>query len=72
MLSKLIILAVVIAAVWYGFKLLTRINLQRGQKVAQDKKDAVSGIADTVQCPVCGTYVAAIGAADCGKSACPY
>ncbi|MEX2617939.1 MAG: hypothetical protein WD767_17765 [Alphaproteobacteria bacterium] len=72
MLSKLIILAVVIAAVWYGFRLLTRIDRQRRQKLAQDKKDAVSGVADTVQCPVCGTYVATIGAADCGKSACPY
>ena len=72
MLTKLIILAAVIAAVWYGFKLMTRIDQQRREKVAQDKKDAVSGVADTVQCPVCGTYVAAVGAADCGKSACPY
>tara|TARA_R110001606_G_scaffold116574_1_gene245681 strand:- start:21 stop:239 length:219 start_codon:yes stop_codon:yes gene_type:complete len=72
MLSKLFILAVAIAAVWYGFKLFTRIDQQRREKVAQEKKDAVAGVADTVQCPVCGTYVAAVGAVDCGKSACPY
>jgi uncharacterized protein len=72
MLSKLIILALAIGAIWYGFKLFTRIDQQRRQKVAQERKDAVSGVAETVQCPVCGTYVAAIGAADCGKSACPY
>ena len=72
MIQKLIILAAVIAIVWYGFKLVTRIDKQRREKLAQEKKDAESVIADTVQCPECKTYMAAAGTANCGKSDCPY
>ena len=72
MIQKIIILAALIAAVWYGFKFVSRLEAQRKQKVAQEKRDAVDGISDTVQCPVCDTYVAAEAPGDCGKPDCPY
>jgi uncharacterized protein len=72
MLQKIIILAAVIAAVWYGFKFVTRLDQQRKQKVAREKRDAVDDVSDTLKCPVCGTYVAAQSAGDCGESGCPY
>jgi cytochrome c-type biogenesis protein CcmH/NrfF len=71
MIQKILILAAVVAAVWYGFKYFTRVDQQRREKVSRER-DAREGIADTVQCPVCQTYVAARGAVNCGKSGCPY
>lgn len=72
MIQKIIVLTAIVAAVWYGFKFLSRLDEQRKQKAAQDKRDAVNNIADTVQCPVCSTYIAVQTASDCGKSGCPY
>ncbi len=72
MIQKIIVLAAIVAAVWYGFKFLSRLDEQRKQKVAQEKRDAVDGIADTVQCPICDTYIAAQTSSDCGKPGCPY
>jgi len=71
MITKILLLAAVVAAVWFGFKYITRVEQVRREKVARER-DARDGIAETVQCPVCKTYVAAGGAAACGKSRCPY
>ena len=72
MIQKIIILAAIVAAVWYGFRFVARLDQQRKQRVARKERDAVDEVSDTVKCPVCGTYVAAQSAGDCGESGCPY
>lgn len=85
-LSKLLVLAAVIGAVWYGFKLVSRLQeareldqkKPRGQKPgrvwwrATRAKTADRATEDMVQCPVCQTYVAAQGTGSCGRPDCPY
>jgi len=72
MIEKLLVLAIILAIVWYGYKYVARVDQVRKDKVAQEKRDAARGIADTEQCPVCKTYVAVKGASNCGKPGCPY
>ena len=60
-LPKLIFTAILIGAAWYGFKLLSR----RGSERRRDD------VGDTVRCQVCGDFVAAEGAENCGKAGCP-
>jgi TRAP-type C4-dicarboxylate transport system permease small subunit len=60
-LPKLLFLAIVIAAVWYGWKWLER----RGAALSEDKPaDKAALDQDLVACTACGTYVAP-GLADC-------
>ncbi len=72
MLQKILLLAVVVAIVWYGFKFVGRLDQQRKQKIARDNEAARNGVADTVQCPVCEAYIATDIKSDCGKPDCPY
>ena len=77
-LSKIIVLVLIIAAVWYGFKLLAR----RGQSVGQDRKIGRIGpkpadndkttVHDMETCSVCGTFVPTGAARACGREGCPY
>lgn len=83
-LQKLLLLAAVIGAVWYGFKLISRLQqnreLEAGRQGRAAKRsrgpDSARAMGDEpetmVQCPICGTYVAAQGAKSCGRSDCPY
>lgn len=85
-LQKLLLLAAIIGAVWYGFKLVTRLQEAReldekkpgGQKPgrfwrrATRAKSSDQVAEDMVQCPVCKTYVAAQGTTGCGRPDCPY
>jgi hypothetical protein len=74
--SKLLVLAVIIAAVWYGFRWVNRVELLRKEAAAR----AASGQGrmrptaseDMVRCPSCGTYVAPRAARACGRADCPY
>lgn len=68
-LPKLLVLAAIIAAVWYGFKFLGRLEAKRKAELKSAKKGG--GAQNMVLCPVCETYVAA-GAASCGRDDCPY
>ncbi len=71
MLWKYLVLAAIIAAVWYGYKIIDRRN--QASKVARDKPDdGRISAEDTVQCPRCATYVVPGGAASCGRADCPY
>jgi len=80
--QKLIVLAGIVAAVWYGFKLLTRLQEARKTDAALRQNTAKRpGAArgadheeaeDMVQCPVCQAYVPARGATSCGRDDCPY
>ena len=81
-LQKLIVLAGIVAAVWYGFKLVGRLQEARKTDAALRKKNAGrSGAAssgdrgeaeDMVQCPVCQAYVSARATSNCGRADCPY
>jgi len=85
--TKLLVLAAVIAAVWYGFKLVGRLDKQRKgegrlQRTAQPPKPTGAATREPVKaeansedmepCRVCGAYVARHGAANCGRAECPY
>jgi uncharacterized protein len=83
--SKLLVLAAVIGAVWYGFKYVSRLQYQR-EKTAEARDrverrrdgepvDTPKGrekAQDMVQCSACMAYVAPKGARNCGRPDCPY
>lgn len=74
-LGKLLVLAAVIALVWFGFRLLSRLEKARqeqAQVARSSRKAAKPAVEETVKCPVCSAYVAARGAGSCGRSDCPY
>ena len=82
-LQKLLLLAAVIGAVWYGFKLVSRLQKNRelearrqGREPKRRRWTRSSGAAAEpeamIQCPICETYVAAKGARSCGRDDCPY
>lgn len=81
-LQKLIVLAAVVAAVWYGFKFLGR--LQQARKAEAKLRESKGGnparksekpkggaeanqVEDLVQCPSCGAYIQAGSTCDCGR-----
>jgi|JI10StandDraft_1071094.scaffolds.fasta_scaffold573285_2 hypothetical protein len=74
--SKLLLLALVIAAVWYGYKHLARPDSagSKGKVDANPDSDPVEGagagaIEDMVRCPACGAYRAS-GLQACSTSGC--
>ncbi len=86
-LQKLLVLAAVVAAVWYGFKWVSRLQQARDAAAGgPPKKSRWPGAAwrkaktappqdaaeDMTECPVCRTYVSARGPANCGRADCPY
>ncbi|MFM2129802.1 MAG: hypothetical protein RL477_1348 [Pseudomonadota bacterium] len=69
-LSKILLIVLIAAALWYGYRWLKR--SQEKQKAAEAaRRDAVRGT-DLAACPACGTYAAA-GLAKCpsGRADCP-
>lgn len=79
-LSKLLILVAIVVAVWYGFRLVTRLQKERdrlarerGEELKRDgRKPAkrASAAEDMSQCPACGVYVPQ-DAPKCGRPGCP-
>lgn len=72
-LFRLIELALFAAAVWYGLKLVRRLNAAERalrQRTAPDTDTPVAQ--DLVACPQCGTYVAPNSGKSCGRARCPY
>jgi hypothetical protein len=68
MVMKIIVLLLIIGAVWYGFKMIGRRNIN---KQAEDaRRDRVES-EDMSACIVCGTYVTA-SSSNCGRERCPY
>ena len=71
-IREILVTAIVVAAVWYGFKIVTR---DKTLKKPDDGKN-VAGVADPgavemQACHVCGVYVVP-GSSDCGTAECPY
>ncbi len=85
-LQKLIVLALIIGAVWYGFKFYSRLDGARGkvEKAARKAADRVapepaapepaapSDAQDMERCETCGDFVTVGSATACGREACPY
>jgi len=78
-LSKLVVLVGVVVAVVYGAKLLNRFQELRQAGAARRMNararaggKAAPHVEETVKCRLCGAYVAARGAGDCGQPGCPY
>jgi hypothetical protein len=90
--TKLLMLAILILIVWYGFKYAARIeavkqNLRAealrhrqggngggngGGDMRRERTPAARPVEDLVKCQRCGSFVAAQGAANCGKPQCPW
>jgi uncharacterized protein len=70
--GKLIVLVAVVAAVWYGFKLVSRLEQQRKRRVKEQGKQDADSVGKMEKCPVCDTYVVAADAQNCGRDGCPY
>jgi len=78
--SKLAVLVGIVVAVWYGFKLVGRLDQARKQQQQQRGGNpgpragngAAPEVEDTVQCPVCKAYVVAKSAGPCDRPDCPY
>ena len=85
-LQKLLLLAAVIGAVWYGFKLISRLQEARElDQKARGKRDRVRSaerdakraaraetVEEMVRCPVCDSFVSARARSNCGRADCPY
>ncbi len=74
-LTKLLFTVAIVLAVWYGFKLVGRLEQARKTRAKLDAAPKGGGMATTTElerCAACGAYVAAESAAACGRDDCPY
>ena len=71
-LSKLLVLAALVAAVWYGFRWIQR-RQQLQQSAENDKveRGADPSSEDLVACSQCGVFVPAHGGRSCDRADCP-
>lgn len=72
-LSKLLVLILIVAAVWYGFKWVGRLDRVRKERLRESgSRPGDGGSRDLIECKACGTYVAA-GLEECpeGRADCP-
>ncbi len=82
MLQKLVFTLLAVVVVWVAFKYWDRMLRQRPGDRPLPRRSAAArrrrpapregAVFETEQCPVCGSYVAASGAAHCGRPDCPY
>ena len=71
--GKILVLAVIIAVVWYGFKFVGRLQAKRQEELKNAGREGNSKDAgDMVKCQQCAAFVVAGGAAKCSQSECPY
>ena len=83
-LQKLLLLALLVGAVWYGFKYVGRFDAARKRVAKAARKAAQRAAVETAEpepepeaqdmerCATCGDYVAVTVASSCGREACPY
>lgn len=84
--SKLLLLALVVGLVWFGWRWANRVNAIGRDRAAAKRRDSAgparhssttaapsgSDAEDMEKCPECGAYVAPRHAVSCGRPACPY
>jgi uncharacterized protein len=70
--SKILLLVLVVAAVWFGFKYLARGDTPPKERVRAKPGDGGDSVAveDMVRCAVCGAYQAR-GTGRCERADCP-
>lgn len=83
-LQKLLFTILVIAIVWYGFKMIARIQERRSEGDAATRRPPSRGrrrrrgggapveAEEMVACELCGTFVPARNARSCGRDDCPW
>ncbi len=79
-ISKLLVLFGIVVAVWYGFKMVGRLDAARRKKPGGNDRvrrggkrgDMAPKVEETVQCPVCDAYVVASSTTPCERPDCPY
>ncbi|MCP5366594.1 MAG: hypothetical protein H6906_03665 [Hyphomicrobiales bacterium] len=86
-LTKILFTLLAVAAIWYAFKWLNRVQDNRdarpggrvkgGARPRPARGTSASAnddpdVEDMVACPVCGDFVTARGARACGRGDCPY
>ncbi len=83
MFGKILLLALVIGAVWFGWRWYNRVGAvgrERLHEREREQKRQTGGTAqsprvgaeDMEKCPECGAYVAPRSAVSCGRPSCPY
>ncbi len=71
-IREIILTALVVAVVWYGFKVVTRDTPPKKPGVGEDVAGGVDpGAVEMQVCRVCNVYVMP-GSPDCGTAQCPY
>ena len=83
-IPKLLLLAIVVGAVWYGFKYLqardralaraaadAAVRQQAQRPTQHSAQRTAAATEELAKCPVCATYVAP-GARACGRAGCPH
>lgn len=75
-LPKIILVVLVVAAVWWWYR---RSQIRAHEREELDRKPQARAkgkpakpIEDMAQCKVCGAYVPASGAKNCGRENCPF
>lgn len=78
-LTKLVVLALLVFAVWKGFQYLQRRQevqaRKHNEKVREARREtqgSADPVEDMVRCKVCDSFVASRGARSCGRTDCPY
>lgn len=76
---KLVLLAIIVVVVWYGYRYIQRIEavrralrdeLLRRQQTARPSRPVEAE--DLVKCATCGSYVPSHHATACGRPDCPW
>jgi uncharacterized protein len=80
-LQKLLVLGLIIAAIWYGFKWVGKLDRDRKERLRESRNAASSdegggddegGSQDLAECTLCGTYVTArLSRCPDGRADCP-
>ncbi|MCZ6885616.1 MAG: hypothetical protein O7E53_04525 [Alphaproteobacteria bacterium] len=73
-LQKLLVLGLIIAAIWYGFKWVGKLDRDRKERLRQSRDGAASDGdgQDLAECTLCGTYVTArLSRCPDGRADCP-
>lgn len=80
-LTKLLVLVVVVLVVWYGFKLVNRLDAARKSEAKlrayerekeEEMRKARGEVEEMKACGQCGAYVPASHPMNCGRADCPY
>jgi hypothetical protein len=73
-IRELIVLAVVVFVVWYGYRVYARVDAARVRRRKSDRsraENAGTPELDLVKCRVCDAYVSEPASGRCDRSDCP-